>query len=117
MEPNSLATTPPLGMKIKRKQLPHPAAVSIFEGEKFVLNHQKEFLQKMWSDLLMKILNTPIDFISSIEDDVYLVLESMKSFQKFDISKVEELLNVFIVKVASYVEVFWKIIEVFSSNN
>ncbi|KAL2235420.1 UNVERIFIED_CONTAM: hypothetical protein Sindi_1274200 [Sesamum indicum] len=41
----------------------------------------------MWSDLLVKISNTPIDFFSSIEDNVYLVLVSMKSFQKFDISK------------------------------
>ncbi|KAL0416124.1 UNVERIFIED_CONTAM: hypothetical protein Slati_3444300 [Sesamum latifolium] len=80
------------------------AETSKGKGEKFILNHKKEFLQNMWSDLVMKISNTPIDFISSIEDDVYLVLKSMKSFQKFDISKVEESLNVFFAKVAAYDE-------------
>ncbi|KAL0373969.1 UNVERIFIED_CONTAM: hypothetical protein Sradi_3312600 [Sesamum radiatum] len=58
----------------------------------------------MWSDLLVKISNTPIEFISSIEDDVYLVLESMKNFHKFGISKAEESLNVFFVKVVAYDE-------------
>ncbi|KAL0439223.1 UNVERIFIED_CONTAM: hypothetical protein Slati_2405300 [Sesamum latifolium] len=32
MGPNSFTTTPPLGMGTKRKQLPRPAAVSVFEG-------------------------------------------------------------------------------------
>ncbi|KAL0287549.1 UNVERIFIED_CONTAM: hypothetical protein Sradi_7122500 [Sesamum radiatum] len=67
--------TPPLGMG-KEKQLPHPPAVSVFE----------------------------VDFLSSIEDDVYLILEPMKSFQKFDITKVEESLNTFFVKVCAYDE-------------
>ncbi|KAL0447770.1 UNVERIFIED_CONTAM: hypothetical protein Slati_1904900 [Sesamum latifolium] len=42
------------------------------------------------------------DFISSIQDDVCFVLESMKSFQRFDVSRVEELLNVFFSKAAAY---------------
>ncbi|KAL0463608.1 UNVERIFIED_CONTAM: hypothetical protein Slati_0248400 [Sesamum latifolium] len=58
----------------------------------------------MWSDLLVKISNTSIDFISSIKDDVYLVLVDMKSFHKFDILKVEEAFNVFFAKVAAYDE-------------
>ncbi|KAL0319613.1 UNVERIFIED_CONTAM: hypothetical protein Sradi_5222800 [Sesamum radiatum] len=83
---HSSTMTPPLGMG-KGKQLPHPPALSVFEGESFLFNHQKEFLQKLWSDLLVRISNTLVDFLSSIEDDVYLILESMKSFQKFDITK------------------------------
>ncbi|KAL0455747.1 UNVERIFIED_CONTAM: hypothetical protein Slati_0913900 [Sesamum latifolium] len=98
---NLLANTLPVGMGSKAK-LPQHAAVSVFEGEIFVLNHQKEFLQKMWSDLLVKISKTPVDFISSIQDDVCFVLESMKSFQRFDVSKVKELLNVFFSKAAAY---------------
>ncbi|KAK4397900.1 hypothetical protein Sango_1265500 [Sesamum angolense] len=62
----------------------------------------KEFLQKLWSGLLVKISNTPVDFLSSIEDDVYLIPESMKSFHKFNVSKVEESLNTFFVKVGDY---------------
>ncbi|KAL0327898.1 UNVERIFIED_CONTAM: hypothetical protein Scaly_2222400 [Sesamum calycinum] len=54
-----------------------------------------KFLQRLWSGLLVKISNTPVNFLLSIEDDVYLILESMKSFHKFDVSKVDELLNTF----------------------
>ncbi|KAL0444620.1 UNVERIFIED_CONTAM: hypothetical protein Slati_2184700 [Sesamum latifolium] len=79
-------TPPPFGMGLKGKQLPQPPAVSVLEGESFLFSHHKEFLQKMWSDLLVKISNTPVDFLSSIEDDVSLILESMKNF-KFDITK------------------------------
>ncbi|KAL0411293.1 UNVERIFIED_CONTAM: hypothetical protein Slati_3719000 [Sesamum latifolium] len=114
----SSTTTPPLGMGLKRKQLPRPPAVSVFEGESFLFNHQKEFLEKLWSDLLVKISNTPVDFFSSIEDDVYLILESMKSFYKFDITKVEGSLNIFFVKVHAYDEArsFRNYPEVFMSN-
>ncbi|KAL0308900.1 UNVERIFIED_CONTAM: hypothetical protein Sradi_5832300 [Sesamum radiatum] len=96
--------TPPLGMGLKRKQSPPPVAVSVFEGESFLFNYQKEFLQMLWSGLLVKISNTSVNFLSSIEDDVYLILESMKSFHKFDVSTVEESLNTFFVKVRTYDE-------------
>ncbi|KAL0322045.1 UNVERIFIED_CONTAM: hypothetical protein Scaly_2500900 [Sesamum calycinum] len=101
---HSSTMTPPLGMGLKRKQSPPPAVVSVFEGERFLFNYQKEFLQRLWSGLLVKISNTPVDFLSSIEDDVYLILESMKSFQKFDVSKVEISLNTFFAKVHAYDE-------------
>ncbi|KAL0313205.1 UNVERIFIED_CONTAM: hypothetical protein Sradi_5719800 [Sesamum radiatum] len=76
---HSWTTTPPspFGMELNGKQLPQPPAVSVFE----------------------------VDFLSSIEDDVYLILKSMKSFQKFDITKVEESLTTFFVKVRAYDEV------------
>ncbi|KAL0367225.1 UNVERIFIED_CONTAM: hypothetical protein Sradi_3612600 [Sesamum radiatum] len=98
LRPNLLANTFPIGMGPKAK-LPRHASVSVFEGEKFVLNHQREFLQNMWSDLLVKKSKTPIAFISSIQDDVCFVLESMKNFQRFDVSKVEELLNALLKQV------------------
>ncbi|KAL0328115.1 UNVERIFIED_CONTAM: hypothetical protein Scaly_2244100 [Sesamum calycinum] len=101
---HSSTMTPPLRMGLRRKQSPPPVVVSVFEGESFLFNYQNEFLQRLWSDLLVKISNTPVDFLSSIEDDVYLILESMKSFHKFDISKVEESLNTFFVKVRAYDE-------------
>ncbi|KAL0458407.1 UNVERIFIED_CONTAM: hypothetical protein Slati_0467900 [Sesamum latifolium] len=97
-------TPPPFGMGLKGKQLPQPPAASVLEGESFVCSHHKEFLQKMWSDLLVKISNTPVDFLSSIEDDVSLILKSMKNFHKFDITPVEESLNTFFVKVRAYDE-------------
>ncbi|KAL0445561.1 UNVERIFIED_CONTAM: hypothetical protein Slati_1684000 [Sesamum latifolium] len=97
-------TPPPFGMGLKGKQLQQPPAASVFEGESFLFSHHKEFLQKMWSDLLVKISNTPVDFLSSIEDDVSLILKSMKNFHKFDITPVEESLNTFFVKVRAYDE-------------
>ncbi|KAL0458781.1 UNVERIFIED_CONTAM: hypothetical protein Slati_0505300 [Sesamum latifolium] len=69
-------TPPPFGMGLKGKQLPQPPAVSVLE----------------------------VDFLSSIEDDVSLILESMKNFHKFDITKVEESLNTFFIKVRAYDE-------------
>ncbi|KAK4383232.1 hypothetical protein Sango_2794400 [Sesamum angolense] len=101
---HSSTMTPPLGMGHRRKQSPPPATMPVFNGERFLFNYQKEFLQRLWSGLLVKISNTPVDFLSSIEDDVYLILESMKSFQKFDVSKVEESLNAFFTKVRAYEE-------------
>ncbi|KAL0311582.1 UNVERIFIED_CONTAM: hypothetical protein Sangu_2452900 [Sesamum angustifolium] len=77
---------------------------SLLKGESFLFNYQKEFLQRLWSGLIVKISNTPVDFLSSIEDNVYIILESMKSFQKFDVSKVEESLNMFFAKVHAYDE-------------
>ncbi|KAL0411804.1 UNVERIFIED_CONTAM: hypothetical protein Slati_3770100 [Sesamum latifolium] len=100
----TMTPPPPFGMGLKGKQLPQPLAVSVLEGESFLFSHHKEFLQKMWSDLLVKISNTPVDFLSSIEDDVSLILESMKNFHKFDITKVEESLNTFFFKVRDYDE-------------
>ncbi|KAL0336571.1 UNVERIFIED_CONTAM: hypothetical protein Sradi_4869000 [Sesamum radiatum] len=101
---HSSTMTPPLGMGFRRKQSPPPAAVSVFKGGSFLFNYRKEFFQRLWSGLLVKISNTPVDFLSSTEDDVYLILESMKSFQKFDISKVEETLNTFFAEVRAYDE-------------
>ncbi|KAL0302570.1 UNVERIFIED_CONTAM: hypothetical protein Scaly_3028100 [Sesamum calycinum] len=101
---HSSTMTPPLGMGLKRKQSSPPAAVSVLKGESFLFNYQKEFLQRLWGGLIVKISNTPVDFLSSIEDDVHLILESVKSFQKFDISKVEESLNMFFAKVRAYDE-------------
>ncbi|PIM99950.1 hypothetical protein CDL12_27548 [Handroanthus impetiginosus] len=65
----------------------------------------EEFLKKLWSDLRQRIANTPIDSISSIYDDVQFVLESMTSFNKFDIAQLEELLKVLFDKASAYDEV------------
>ncbi|KAL0387480.1 UNVERIFIED_CONTAM: hypothetical protein Sradi_2629800 [Sesamum radiatum] len=101
---HSSTMTPPLRMGIKRKQYPPLVAVSVFEGESFLFNYQKEFIQRFWTGLLVKISSTPVDVLSSIEDDVYLILKSMKSFQKFEVLKTEESLNTFFAKVCAYDE-------------
>ncbi|KAK6126743.1 hypothetical protein DH2020_039514 [Rehmannia glutinosa] len=86
----------------KATKTPHCAAFSVFEGGKLLYKHQREFLQNMWSDLREKLANTSIDFISSIKEDVFVVLESMKSFKDFDISHLEELLKAFFAQATAY---------------
>ncbi|KAK6147727.1 hypothetical protein DH2020_018639 [Rehmannia glutinosa] len=87
----------------KATKTPHCAAFSEFKGGKFLYKHQREFLQNMWSDLREILASTSIDFISSIKEDVFVVLESMKSFKNFDISHLEELLEAFFAeKAAAY---------------
>ncbi|KAK6160603.1 hypothetical protein DH2020_003984 [Rehmannia glutinosa] len=88
----------------KAMKTPHCATFSVFEGGKFLYKHQREFLQNMWSDLREKLASTLIDFISSIKEDVFVVLESMKSFKDFDISHLEELLEALVAQAAAYDE-------------
>ncbi|KAK4406603.1 hypothetical protein Sango_0666800 [Sesamum angolense] len=86
---HSSTMTPPLGMGLRRKQSLPLTVVSVFKGESF-FNYQKEFLQRLWSGLLVKTSNTSVDFLSSIEDDVYFILESMKSFQNLHDQQLKE---------------------------
>ncbi|PIN11096.1 hypothetical protein CDL12_16307 [Handroanthus impetiginosus] len=86
----------------KIKEPPQCIDVSIFEGKKLVLNNQTKFLQMLWADLYRKISNTPLDSISSIHDELQVVLTSMRSFDKFDISYLEERLKTLFDKVAAY---------------
>ncbi|KAI3458828.1 hypothetical protein Pfo_015491 [Paulownia fortunei] len=88
----------------RAKQTRHCAAFSVFEGEKFILNHQKQYLQRLWSDLRERIESTSIDSLLSIKVDVSFVLESMKSFTNFDIYHVEEPLKELFAKAAAYDE-------------
>ncbi|KAK6153625.1 hypothetical protein DH2020_013264 [Rehmannia glutinosa] len=88
----------------KATKTPHSVAFSVFEGGKFLYKHQREFLQNMWSDLREKLASTSIDFISSIKEDVFVVLESMKSFKNFDLSHLEELLEALFAQAAAYDE-------------
>ncbi|PIN24521.1 hypothetical protein CDL12_02741 [Handroanthus impetiginosus] len=105
--PNSYT---PVAMKVNKeivdspkiKELPQFVDVSIFEREKLVLYNQKKFPQMLWVDLCRKISNTPIDSISSVHDEVQIVLTSMKSFDKFDISHLEERLKALFDKAAAY---------------
>ncbi|KAI3469665.1 hypothetical protein Pfo_026328 [Paulownia fortunei] len=72
----------------RAKQTPHCVAFLVFEGKKFILNHQKEYLQRLWNDL----------------HDVAFVFESMKRFTNFDIYHVEEPLKEFFAKATTYDE-------------
>ncbi|KAK6131725.1 hypothetical protein DH2020_034522 [Rehmannia glutinosa] len=82
-----------------------PCAVfSVFQGEKFIRNHQQEYLQMLWGDLREKISNIPIDSLSSIQDEVMIVLKSMKSFNIIDISFVEGSLKDLFAKAVAYDE-------------
>ncbi|KAI3453510.1 hypothetical protein Pfo_010173 [Paulownia fortunei] len=85
----------------RAKQTPHCVAFLVFEGEKFILNYQNEYLQRLWNDLRERIANTSIDSLSFIKDDIAFVLESMKSFTNFDIYHVEEPLKELFAKATA----------------
>ncbi|PIN10177.1 hypothetical protein CDL12_17233 [Handroanthus impetiginosus] len=70
--------------------------------KKLVLDTQKKFLQMLWDNLCRKISSTPIDSISSIHDEVQVVLTSMRNFDKFDISHLEERLKMLFDRAAVY---------------
>ncbi|XP_075485425.1 uncharacterized protein LOC142525138 [Primulina tabacum] len=72
--------------------------------ENFYLIIKKDFLQRLWMDLCEKITNTSIDCISSLKDDVFLVLGTMKSLNGFDFSGLEELLGSLFDKAAAFGE-------------
>ncbi|KAK6145937.1 hypothetical protein DH2020_019806 [Rehmannia glutinosa] len=74
-------------------------------SEKFIRNHQQEYLQKLWGDLREKISNIPIDSLSSIQDEVMIVLESMKNLNIIDISFVERSLKDLFAEAVAYDEV------------
>ncbi|KAK6126949.1 hypothetical protein DH2020_039307 [Rehmannia glutinosa] len=59
-------------------------------GEKFIRNHQQEYLQKLWGDLREKISNIPIDSLSSIQDEVMIMLKSMKIEDRLHDAKTKE---------------------------
>ncbi|KAK6137934.1 hypothetical protein DH2020_028322 [Rehmannia glutinosa] len=77
---------------------------SVFQGEKFIRNHQQEYFQKLRGDFREKISNIPIDSLSSIQDEVMIVLKSMKSFNIIDISFVEGSLKDLFTKAIAYDE-------------
>ncbi|PIM96980.1 hypothetical protein CDL12_30559 [Handroanthus impetiginosus] len=56
----------------------------------------------LWDNLCRKISSTPLDSISSIHDEVQVVLASMRSFDKFDIFHLEERLKMLFDRVAVY---------------
>ncbi|PIN05385.1 hypothetical protein CDL12_22076 [Handroanthus impetiginosus] len=55
-----------------------------------------------YTSVAMKISSTPLDSISSIHNEVQVVLTSMRSFDKFDISHLEERLKMLFDRAAVY---------------
>ncbi|KAL9142570.1 hypothetical protein ABFS82_14G178500 [Erythranthe guttata] len=77
-------------------------ACSVFVGENFLKNHKRVFLRQLWQDLRARIVRTSIDSISSIQEDVQLVLGTMKDLGDFDISCIEELLKSLFSQAMAY---------------
>ncbi|KAL7153202.1 hypothetical protein ABFS83_04G150400 [Erythranthe nasuta] len=74
-------------------------ACSVFVGESFLKNHKRVFLRQLWQDLRDSI---SIDSISSIQEDVQLVLGTMRDLGDFDISCIEELLKSLFSQATAY---------------
>ncbi|KAL7116782.1 hypothetical protein ACP275_03G027100 [Erythranthe tilingii] len=77
-------------------------ACSVFVGENFLKNHKRIFLRQLWQDLRARIVRTSIDSISSIQEDVQLVLGTMRDLGDFDISCIEELLKSLFSQATAY---------------
>lgn len=88
----------------KQKDALLPAAVSVFEAEKFLRSHEREFLCKLWTGLRERLMGTSLDSVSSLKDEVMLVLESMKRFEHANISCIEEFLESLFARAAAYDE-------------
>ncbi|KAL7139382.1 hypothetical protein ABFS83_09G046700 [Erythranthe nasuta] len=80
-------------------------AFSVFVGENFLKNHKRVFLRQLWQDLRARIVRTSIDSISSIQEDVQLVIGTMRDLGDIDISCIEELLKSLFSQAKAYDEV------------
>ncbi|KAL7106509.1 hypothetical protein ACP275_07G117500 [Erythranthe tilingii] len=79
-------------------------ACSVFVGEDFLKNRTRNFIRELWKDLRAKIARTSIDSISSLEEGVQPVLETMKNLGNFDISCLEESLKTLFSQATAYDE-------------
>ncbi|KAL0347626.1 UNVERIFIED_CONTAM: hypothetical protein Scaly_1778600 [Sesamum calycinum] len=77
---HSSTTTPLLGLGLKRKQSPHPATMSVFEGESFLFNHQKEFLQRN-EERLVRHFEGQKQFSHDAQAKVHEVDEDVAAFE------------------------------------
>ncbi|XP_073271178.1 uncharacterized protein [Primulina huaijiensis] len=93
-----------ISISTMRSVVPKPVALAVFDGGKFLFDHQKDFLQRLWMDRCENITNTSIDCISSLQDDVFLVLDTMKNLNGFDFSGLEELLGSLFDKTSAFAE-------------
>jgi hypothetical protein len=78
---------------IKSKKTLPPIEASVFKVERFVQSHEEEFLRRLWTSLCERLASTSLDIISSLKDEVMLVLESMKPFNHANVSLIEESLE------------------------
>ncbi|GER26847.1 spindle pole body component 110, partial [Striga asiatica] len=101
-EATSVANVPTCAKKLTAQQNLHTPAASEFKGEKFILDRQKKYLQGMWHDLRDKVMATPIDFLSSIKEEVSLVFDAMRQCDKCDLSTIESSFKVLFDNADSY---------------
>lgn len=86
------------------KEAPSPVVASVFKAEKFLRSHEEEFLCRLWVSLRERLASTSPNLISSLKDEVMLVLESMKRFEHADVFLIEEFLEALFTKAAAYDE-------------
>lgn len=86
---------------------PRVGAISEFHSDNLIDNALKSFLQTVWRGLRDKILRTPIDSLSSIEEEIKLGLSRMKGHMKgyesdFYLSCVETSIATLFAHAATY---------------
>ncbi|KAH6787759.1 hypothetical protein C2S52_007311 [Perilla frutescens var. hirtella] len=92
---------------IKAKPVPHLEAISEFNVKALFDKHRKSYLQNCWSELRNKVLRTPPEFMSSIQEEVLGGFSQMKAFSgDFDMSFLEKSLGELFTTAAAYDEGF-----------
>lgn len=87
------------------KQIPQDDAISRFDGKALFENHCRTFLKGVWIDLRAKIMKTPIDFISSLREEVLAGLSLMKNTpHRFDLSCLKKSIDLLFDNAAAYDE-------------
>ena len=82
--------------------VPCRPAASVFHGERFVDKWERQCLQMLWSELSTKITNTPLDMMSSLKDEIPVVLKRLENFKCDDIPPLIAMLEAFFEKVEKF---------------
>ncbi|KAH6802992.1 hypothetical protein C2S51_034438 [Perilla frutescens var. frutescens] len=88
---------------IKAKPVPPLEAISEFNVKALFDKHRKSYLQNCWSELRNKVLRTPPEFMSYIQEEVLGGFSQMKAFSgDFDMSFLEKSLDELFTTAAAY---------------
>ena len=101
MTTTSLNASPCLKEKTP-SQPPPVAAVSEFHGVDVIKECQLQYLQLIWRRVVDKFARIQVESISSIEEEVVMILGEMKRMNSIDLSPLEALLNDLFGKAREY---------------
>ncbi|KAL6493301.1 hypothetical protein OROGR_033060 [Orobanche gracilis] len=85
------------------KSIPGVGAISEFSSKNIFDIEVRQCLKNIWAVLRSKITRTPLQFLSSIEEEIRGGVSRMKNFQQdFDLSHLEASINSLFTKAVAY---------------